>query len=291
MADVTLAKALDNLGDHLHNKTSAHHASRMTLSQVRSEKSSPYIGIVNNSEDVLVRDGYSDRLSISILLYLVVKESDVGLEEFKQEVKTALRTASLGDNVVAVEYGGASVSVIEDFEQADSEEYSGVAMDITIMFMDNHTTLPGLTVTTEPVGFSHYKVYALMSSGSIATNTYYYHDVANLALDAITVGVETSADSEDARSVTAIRKEIINHETVVSIRYHNAYDPGSMNHATTRQRMDQIVAQAKENFNLGDNYKLLEFSSIIYDTTFPESQTRGGQVNVRVDKLLRHTQD
>ena len=221
----------------------------------------------------------------------------LGLEEFKQQVKDALRTASLGDNVQGITYEGSSISIIEDFEQADAEKYSGVAMTITILFMDNHTTLPSLAAgsaitgpLTEPVGFSHYKVYALLSSGSIADNTYYYHDVANLELDAITIGVESNEDSEDDRSVTSLGKQFINHQVILSVRYHGSYDPGSLDHLAVRRNMDGIVNKLKTNFNLGDNYKLMEFSSIIYDTAFPESQTRGGQVNIRVDKLLRYDQ-
>ena len=293
MPDVTLAVALDALASHLDTNTSAAYSSRMTLSQATSENKSPYIGVVNSAEDVLVRDAYTDRLSVSVLLYVVVKEQDLGLEEFKQEVKTALRTASLGDNIHGIEYEGSQVSVIEDFNQPDADKYSGVIMEVTILFMDNFGTVPDLAAgpLLEPVGFSHYKVFALLTSGSIATNTYHYHDVADLQLDAISVGVETSQDSEDARSVTSIREEIINHETILSIRYHNSYDPGPMDHTIVRQRMDQIVTVIKANFNLGNNYKLLEFSSIVYDTAFSESETRGGQINVRVDKLLRHTQD
>lgn len=293
MADIELHRALDNLGDHLCQKTSAKFASRMTLSQVRAETESPYIGVVNAGEDVLMKDPYTERLAVSINLYLVVKESDIGLEEFKQEVKDALRSASLGDNVHGIEYEGASISVIEDFRQPDAEQYSGCMMLVTLLFMDNHTTAPTLAeaTLTEPVGFSHYKIYALMTSGSIATNTYHHHDKANIALDAITVGVESSADSEDARSITALKQQYINHATIISVRYHGSYDPGSLNHATVRQRMDEIVSKLKTNFDLGDRYKMLEFSSIVYDTPFPESQTRGGQVNVRVDKLLRHTQE
>lgn len=121
----------------------------------------------------------------------------------------------------------------------------------------------------------------------MAVTVYKGHNIANMALDAITIGVE-SHEPEDLFLGDDI---MINHKVVYSIRVHTAYSNQDHEQQSTIELLDSIITKVKQNMNLPNQYRLMGFSTPNYRADFDESASRGGQIDIVLHTVKIYTQE
>jgi len=141
----------------------------------------------------------------------------------------------------------------------------------------------------QPTYNALYKVYSALSSGSLGVNVYNHHKVADLDLNAVTVGVVSTGLATLSDSGQTSNTYIKNHTIRISIYGHTAWMEQDINHNTTIQLMDDIMTVLIENQDLGDQYHISGFSSPTYDETFTETDTQGGRVDIEVHVVVGYT--
>lgn len=121
----------------------------------------------------------------------------------------------------------------------------------------------------------------------MAVTVYNGHNIANMDLDAITLGVETHEQDDLALGSDLM----INHRIILSIRVHTAYANQDHEQQATIELLDAIVTKLKQNINLPNQYRLMGFSASNYRADFEESASRGGQVDITVHIVKTYTQE
>lgn len=124
----------------------------------------------------------------------------------------------------------------------------------------------------------------------MATTIHKGHNIANMALNAVTIGVESSeATNESLGDIQNDRT--VDHQIVYSVRVHTAYINDGHKQQATIELMDAIVTKMKKNINLSSDYRLIGVSPQALREEFTESATKGGQVNIMLRSTRIYTQE
>jgi len=258
-------------------------ATEYMLSLDNAEKWAPIISVVVESEEPVLPG--SNRYRAELGLYVLTDQTRTGIEDLIEDIKEYIRTASI-TNVLELLYIGH-----EDVPKEDSEEgrYSSVKILLSLLYKDTNTdTLANAHYDSTITGYmagAHYKIYALMVSGSttfqpLGTNVYDSHKSANIEIPAnsgsISVDIVNSAIVEDDGGIYN-NLLVDDNDVIMSIRGHY---PIETPNRTIEPFMYTIVNEIRSNVNLGDSYKLLanEPFDIAYNQVFDESGTTGSEL-------------
>lgn len=121
----------------------------------------------------------------------------------------------------------------------------------------------------------------------MAVTVYNGHNIANMTLDAITVGVESHVPADLGLGDDIL----INHEIILSIRVHTAYANQDHEQQATIELLDAIVTKLKQNISLPNQYRVMGFTAFNYRADFEESASRGGQVDIVLHIVKTYTQE
>ena len=113
----------------------------------------------------------------------------------------------------------------------------------------------------------------------MATTVHKGHNIANMELNAVTIGVESSEVTNESLGALASDRTV-DHQVILSVRVHTAYANDGHNQQDTIELMDATITKLKKNINLSADYRLIGFSAVGMREEFAESATKGGQVNI-----------
>lgn len=124
----------------------------------------------------------------------------------------------------------------------------------------------------------------------MAVSHYNTHNVANLALPAVSVEANSQAQlSNDSANWAS--DLIVNHIVVISIRCHTGYSGGEPDPDEATLLMDEVVHRLKTNINnLADNYRIMEIPVPTYTTEWDDSGTTGAEMMLEVHKVVNYVQ-
>jgi|CXWL01.1.fsa_nt_gi 3-phenylpropionate/cinnamic acid dioxygenase small subunit len=123
-------------------------------------------------------------------------------------------------------------------------------------------------------------------------NVYDRHNVANLRLNAVTVGLAAPNGSVAAYS-RPLTQGTMGWTLVYSIRVHTAYSGGIKDDQKSARLLNSIVNKllAKRSLSLTDRYVITEVNDIKNAVEFEESASIGGEVMVTIDHFTTYTQE
>ena len=117
-----------------------------------------------------------------------------------------------------------------------------------------------------------------------------YHHVANLLLNAITIEPISNVPIENDGAIYS-QEVVDNHEIGFSFRVHTAYSGGVVDIDGTIELMDTLITVLRQNLNLADGYRIMDFGVQDYRQEFTESRTTGAQLTLTVHKVKNYVQE
>jgi len=117
---------------------------------------------------------------------------------------------------------------------------------------------------------------------------YEYHNVANLQLNAVTIGLDTVEAETEGMSSSG---DVVQYLMAFTLRVHTAYQGGIMDDQKNARLLNSIANKLKANRSLGDDYFIRDVGEIRSSEEFAESATVGGQLSVIIEKNHIHDQE
>lgn len=119
------------------------------------------------------------------------------------------------------------------------------------------------------------------------THVHERHNVADLKLNAVTVGLEDAVQENRGNRGSDI---IIDNELTFKIRIHTAYADGIADDQVTARLCNSVCNHLRSKYDLGDGYHMTVGTSITANNQFDESATLGGELQVTVLFVSEHAQ-
>ena len=155
---------------------------------------------------------------------------------------------------------------------------------------------PSPDVAPTIVETAHAKLVALADAQvgtglpSPLMTVYSYHHVANLLLDGLTV--EPESNTPVSADGAIYENEVLdNHEITFTLRIHTGYSGGVRDVTGTIELMDTLITALRQNLNLGDGYRLMNYTAPEYRQEFDESRTTGAQLTITIHKVEQYVQE
>ena len=120
------------------------------------------------------------------------------------------------------------------------------------------------------------------------TYVYQYHYVANLLLNAVTVGIE-NVDAQEAAGVGP-DGVLAFYDITASIRVHTAYKNSRINESDNAYLLDQVELYLNQYREIGANYMVQSTFDINPSVEFSESATSGGEMRIFIQVARSHEQ-
>lgn len=298
------AQWMDQLAIELATLSSISTATRFLKSVQVAETACPYIGIVSVDESIQLEDNNCTRYLSGITLYILTKEQDTGIEEIIQDIKGKLRTINLGSNVYQVNFVRSNRVSVEDYYAADGDKYANTRVDLNVIWSHNFSSgsnqsQPASKNLTEPIAMAHYKVYSLLYSGSFSsqpdgTNVYPSNLLADISIPTGSGSILVGVASDDLNDGGIYSNSVIdNHSIQLTVDIVTAYTNGQANLYQTTRLVDNVVNKLRSNYDLGDDYKMIDSTPIRepFISEHSESSTIGARINVTVEKAMEYVQE
>ncbi len=288
---------LDDLTAQLQALTTITKATRQLLPPDEQEGLTPYIGVKSDREVLLVSNEANDLYHLQVILQLTAKEDEYSIENVIEDVKDLIKTIDLGSAVYRTTY---LESGIVDIEDIYSDNYSGAEILLEIYYTQTYDDVAAATNIedwdlTQPIGYSLYKVYETLVSGStsiqpLGTNIYPRHNEAALAIPtssgSITIDVVECIRNEDE---SAIYDDELSDEylTTISIRIQTGYLTEDNSKQISMPMVDNIRNLLWGNstlVDLGDAYRTTDWNAVSFDNEF--EATVGAVCTVEISKVL-----
>jgi len=296
----TKKEFMDELATQLQALSSISIATRLTKSVTGAELHSPYVGVVSINEVLQKNDGYNQRYQTQIGLFITTKEQDTAIEDIVDDIKDLIDTIDLGDNVYKVTYISEGIVATEDYISDDGDKYSTTRVDIEVTWNKSISSYPNPSSgLTEPIATAHYKVYALLSSGSyssqpLGTLVYPSHTYADINIPAgsgsILVGVNQDPLIPQANYAD---EEIGYHAINMFVDIATDYVGGESNLNPAMKMVDNVVEKLCKNINLDSNYRIdtSSFNVIQIVNGLTESNTIGARISFDVNRYYDYEQE
>ncbi len=129
-----------------------------------------------------------------------------------------------------------------------------------------------------------------MSTGYDPTISYVYekHQTAKLLLNAVTIDMNASEDSDPNWSTDIHRRYF----TEYTVRVHTGYTPDGITDGQKISRLiNSLVNKFGDNLTLGDGYRIEDIINFENQQEYSESATFGGGFSVVVSIDVTHTQE
>ena len=125
----------------------------------------------------------------------------------------------------------------------------------------------------------------------MAVSHYNTHNVANLALPA--VSVEAVAQNQIPSDGANWSGDLmVNHVVTINIRCHTGYVGGEPDPTEATELMDEVLHRLKTNVNnLADNYRIMEIPVPNYNVEWDDSGTTGAEMNLELHKVVNYVQE
>ncbi len=296
---------MDELATQIQALGSVSTATRLTRSIDNAEINSPYVGVISVNEVAQLKDDFDTRYVTDLNLFILSKEQDTAIEDVIDDIKELVETVDLAENVYQVNFVSSQLVAVEDYNEEDADKFSNTRVDLQVIWSHNFVTPTNANNIavglTEPVATAHYKVFAVLSSGSyssqpLGTNVFESNILATVSIPngsgSIMIGAES--DIPEAEGNFTI-DHIDDHFIGLVIDIPVAYVGGQVNLNTSIRLTDNIVEKLRKNVDLGDGYRFLEdgafYNVTQYTDLLSESQTLGARLNITIRKPLAYTQE
>ncbi|KKN10686.1 hypothetical protein LCGC14_1034080 [marine sediment metagenome] len=321
MATRTKEEWMDELARQLQGSSMPiANATRLTKSEDNAQDASPYVGVISTYENSQIQDEFDERYLSGITLVILTKETVIGtsIETIIESIKTLIRTIDLGDNVYQVNFIGSDLVSVEDNRDDDGSDFSNTSVNLEVIWSHNFVAASNATNPaeglTEPLATAHYKVYALLYSGSAAfsgssgysnsypsqplgIDVYPSHIGAAVSMPrgsgSIFVGALTDSPYADSSGYSDALMDHHRIQLVVDIP--TAYAKGKANLRKNMRLVDDVVDKLRKNIDLGGYYKIVNdvpaFDVLSIVDELPESATIGSRIIVTVSRFYDYEQE
>ena len=284
---------------------SVKYASYLTKSMLAAEKVTPYISVVTINETSQAQDAYSERYLTNLSLYIVTREQDDSIEVIVEDIKELIPTLTLADNVHQINYTGTQVIAIEDYNDVDGSKYSSTRVDIQVIWSKSFGTATNAFKAshglTEPLATAHYKMYALLSSGSYSSmplGVKVYDTQFQVAIDipagsgSLLVGAQYDTPIPQAVYSSST---IDNHLIGLSVDVVTGYVGQNPDLHMTMRLVDDVIYKIRTNWNLGGAYKGPDNTNTLsvpqICAVIPDSNCVGARINLVVNCWKEYEQE
>lgn len=118
---------------------------------------------------------------------------------------------------------------------------------------------------------------------------YKQHRKARIELNAFTVDLSVADSNEGNRAFDGgAGTQVVTWTVTLSVRCHTAYAGAPFDSQKTIRLMTSAVNYLKENYDLGDGYRVDDIPVVVTNQEFAESGTMGGEITVVVSKTISH---
>ena len=278
-------------------------ASKLIKDESGQERVSPYVGIVSMRDTNFISQGLNNRKVCQLGLYIITKQQDTSINAIGEYIEGIVNTINLGSNVFRTRVLGGGVVVLPDYTDASGDKYSQNRMDVEVIYTSSSSNLviydPAKTTggLTEPFAKAHYKVFALLSSGSYSCQPHGTLVYSSNLLAAVKIPTGSGSlmvgvvnDPEVPQSVYA-GEDINQHSMVIAVDIATSYSEDSKALFPTLPLIDNVVNKLLTNIDLGDEYRI--YTAIAQqgvDQLF-ESKLYGARILCTVRRFYGYTQE
>ncbi|MBD3403519.1 hypothetical protein GF420_11530 [candidate division GN15 bacterium] len=121
------------------------------------------------------------------------------------------------------------------------------------------------------------------------SHVYKQHQIANLALNAFSVDLDSVVSNEGNRAFDSSQQtSVVYYFVNLSVRCHTAYVDEHFDSQKTLHLLNGAVNYIKENEDLGDGYRVIDLTDVVTNQRYDDSGTLGGEFMVSVGKEISH---
>ena len=120
---------------------------------------------------------------------------------------------------------------------------------------------------------------------------YDYHNVADMGLNAVTIGAEASAIRDQREETVSSVGPSVVYDMQFSIRVHTDHVDGTRDRIKVSRLLNSVNNKLLLNTDLGDGYCIKFTTDLLFNEEFDESDTYGGQLSVVLDLFATNTQE
>lgn len=283
------------------DKTIVRTASRLMKSDSGQEIASPYVGLASIRDIIQKHSTTGDKHVCNLGLFIKTKTQDMSVESIIAYISGIVKTIDLGSNVYSVKVLGSRFVAMDDYTESGGDKFSTTCLDLEVEYASTATNtaypLTSAGQITEPACMAHYKIFALLTSGSnaiqpLGTLIYPSNVAANVMIPAnsgsLLIGV--ASDTPDLQSVYAGDTND-DHKIPVIVDVVTSYTEDTMTLFPTLNITDTVVNTLRSNINLGQAYYIDNVTVIQYTDFLRESGLYGGRISVTIRKQLEYTQE
>lgn len=251
------------------------------------------------NEQILCEDSTHWRFAFDVEIQgFVIGDSSLDTQQRLNEILAGLQRfvnsdPDLGSAVLAIDY---TEGLPHLFDAANNRAVTGARMRIHYVREKPVSEAAGSSVYgTGYIETAKDKVVALCTTllttmaayDPTFTSVHDHHNVANLALNAVTVDCDSTDPEIEAVGSAGLSVE---YPCILTIRVHTGYVGTFVDTNQAAALVCGVANYLQEHKALGDNYRMLQINQITINNFFEESQTYGGQISAVVNTYIRHEQ-